>query len=406
MSTYRARFLDRTTPPHTGTLVVLSGVGALGMNVFLPSLPSIAREFDSEYAVANLAVSLYLAATAVLQLVFGPLSDRYGRRPVLIAGFLFMLLGCLICLAAPSIEWLLFGRVVQGCGIVGLVVSRAAIRDLYDQTEAASVIGYVTMGMAVVPMLAPAVGGLLEEAHGWHASFWLMAASAALAIAFCFFDAGETNRNQSASIAEQFQGYPELLRSRRFWGYCSTMGFASGAFFAFLGGAPYAAETHMNLAPSVYGLYFGVTALGYMAGNFITGRYASSLGTATLLRTGNAVMIAGPSLSLAAHYIGFQQPALYFMPLVLLGLGNGMTLPSASAGIVSVRPKLAGSAAGLGGSLQIGFGAALSVLAGLLLGPHTGPAPLLWLMLATGLAASFAIQYTLRIEREFESGNP
>ncbi|MEM9604887.1 MAG: multidrug effflux MFS transporter [Pseudomonadota bacterium] len=405
MASHTTRFFDRSTPPHVATLVVLAGVGAIGMNVFLPSLPGIARHFDAEYAVAGLAVSLYLAATGALQLVFGPLSDRYGRRPALIAGFVLMLVGSFVCLAAPTIEWFLFGRVVQGCGIVGLVVSRAAIRDLYGQAEAASVIGYVTMGMAVVPMLAPAIGGFLEEAYGWQASFWLMVATAALAVVFCFFDAGETNRHRSDSIGAQFRGYPELVRSRRFWGYCGTMAFASGGFFAFLGGAPYVAETHLGLKPSVYGLYFGITAFGYMAGNYITGRFARSLGVGPMLRYGNATMLAGPALSLAFHYLGVHHPAAYFVPLILLGVGNGMTLPSASAGMISVRPKLAGSAAGLGGSLQIGGGAALSMLAGVLLGPETGPAPLFWLMLATGAAAFFAMRYTLAVEREFEPGD-
>ncbi|MEM6988258.1 MAG: MFS transporter, partial [Pseudomonadota bacterium] len=211
-----------------------------------------------------------------------------------------------------------------------------------------------------------------------------------------------TNQHKSTSIGAQFKGYPELIRSRRFWGYCATMAFASGGFFAFLGGAPYVAETHLNLKPSVYGLYFGVTAFGYMAGNYITGRFAKSLGTATMLKYGNAIMIAGPAISLMFHYAGQHHPAAYFIPLMLLGVGNGMTLPSASAGMISVRPKLAGSAAGLGGSLQIGGGAALSMLAGLLLSPETGPAPLFWLMLATGVAAFFAMRYTLIIEREFE----
>ncbi len=398
-----SRFLDRTTPPTIATLTVLAGVGALGMNVFLPSLPSIARHFGADYAVAGLAVSMYLAATAVFQLVFGPLSDRYGRRPALLWGFALMVAGSVMCLVAPSIEWFLAGRIVQGCGIVGLVVSRAAIRDLYGQTDAASVIGYVTMGMSIVPMVAPAVGGFLEEAFGWQASFWLMVAAAVLGFTMCYADAGETNQHKSASIGAQFKGYPELVRSRRFWGYCGTMAFASGGFFAFLGGAPYVAETHLELKPSVYGLYFGITAFGYMTGNFITGRFAKSLGVATMLRLGNYAMLAGPTLSLLFHYLGVHHPAAYFCPLILLGVGNGMTLPSASAGMISVRPKLAGSAAGLGGSLQIGGGAALSVLAGLILSPQTGPAPLFWLMFATGVAAHLAMRYTLRVEREFEA---
>lgn len=159
-------FLDRTTPPHILTLVIATAVSALATNVFLPSLPGIARHFEADYAVAQLTVSIYLAATAFLQLGIGPASDRFGRRPVMLACLGIFVVGSVAALWAPTIEILLAARVLQAFSAAGMVLGRAIVRDTVDTDEAASRIGYITMGMALVPMVAPMIGGLLDEIHG------------------------------------------------------------------------------------------------------------------------------------------------------------------------------------------------------------------------------------------------
>lgn len=393
------RLLDRTTPPHILTLVTAAACGAVAMNVLLPSLPGIARHFEVDYGVVQLAVSLYLAATAILQLGIGPASDRFGRRPVMLASFGIFLVSTLAALYAPTIELLLVCRVLQAFSAAGIVLSRAVVRDMVGADEAASKIGYITMGMTLGPMLAPVVGGFLDELYGWQATFQLMLVFGIVALAVVYFDLGETNTTMSASMTAQFRNYPELFRSRRFWGYTATASFTSGAFFAFLGGGPYVATEMLDLSPSHYGLYFVFVSIGYMLGNFLSGRYSQRFGINRMLLAGNVVAASGTLLSIMLFAAGYNHPLSLFTPVTFVGLGNGITLPNALAGMVSVRPHLAGTASGLGGAIQIGGGAALSVVSGALLSPETGPAPLLWVMFLSSLAGVCATLYVIHVAR-------
>jgi MFS transporter, DHA1 family, multidrug resistance protein len=385
------------TPPHIFTLVMATASSALAMNVFLPSLPAMARHFDADYSVVQLAVALYLVATAVLQLLIGPASDRFGRRPVLLICFAVFLVGTLAAIFAPTIEILLFCRILQAFSAAGMVLSRAIIRDTVGPDQAASKIGYVTMGMTLVPMIGPVIGGFLDELYGWQSTFLLTLAFGVTAFAIIWIDLGETNLRPSSSLFAQVRSYPELIKSERFWGYTLTAAFTSGTFFAFLGGGPYVASEIFGLSPSQYGFYFGFVSVGYMVGNFLSGRLSSRLGINTMLLTGNIVAATGMSVPLILYFAGYVSPASLFVPVMFVGLGNGMTLPNAMAGIVSVRPHIAGSASGLGGALQIGGGAGLSMLAGALLGPETGPAPLLWIMLASSCLGIVASLYVLNV---------
>lgn len=390
---------DRATPPHITTLVFATAVSALAMNVFLPSLPGMARYFDTDYAVVQLAVSLYLAATAFLQLVIGPLSDRYGRRPVMLACLGVFLVGTLAAIFAPTIEALLACRLLQAFSAAGMVLGRAVVRDTVGADEAASRIGYITMGMAFVPMVAPMIGGTLDESYGWQAPFWMTLVLGGFAFIVVYLDLGETNRNRSASFTAQLTTYPELFRSRRFWGYSMTAAFTSGAFFAFLGGGPFVASEILGMSPSDYGLYFAIISAGYILGNFLSGRFSRSVGINRMMLTGNLIAVVGMSTSILMFAGGLYHPISLFGPAAFTGIGNGMTLPNANAGIVSVRPHLAGSASGLGGALQIGGGAVLAVVAGALLTAESGPYPLLWAMILSSGAAALATLYVIWVAR-------
>jgi DHA1 family bicyclomycin/chloramphenicol resistance-like MFS transporter len=387
--------------PHLLTLVMAAAVGPLAMNIFLPSLPGMARHFDSDYAVMQLAVSFYLAATAVLQLFIGPASDRFGRRPVILVCFAVFLVGTVAAIYAPTVEALLFCRLLQAFASGGLVISRAVVRDTVGTTEAASQIGYITMGMSVVPMVGPMIGGFLDELYGWQAGFWLSLAFGLVALGFAFFDLNETNRNRSDSLAAQFRAYPQLLGAGRFWGYALTATCTGGAFFAFIGGGPFIATEMLGLTPSQYGFYFGIISVGYMLGNFLSGRFAKVLGLNRMMLSGNVVAVSGMVLAIMLFAGGIYHPLSLFGPVFFTGVGNGLTLPSANAGIVSVKPHLAGSASGLGGALQIGGGAALSMLAGALITAQSGPFPLLWVMLfssAGGLVGALWVMHAARHE--------
>ncbi|SDB12053.1 MFS transporter, DHA1 family, bicyclomycin/chloramphenicol resistance protein [Agrobacterium fabrum] len=394
-----SRFLDRTTPPHIITLVVIAGVAALCMNLFLPSLSAMALYFKIDYAVMQFAVSGYLATTALLQLVIGPLSDLFGRRPVMLASITIMIAATMVCMLASDITVFMIGRVAQAAVVSGFVLARAIVRDMVPMEQAASMIGYVTMGMSVVPMVGPTVGGLLNDFSGWQSSFALLALLGAGILVLAWFDLGETNQSKSASFSQQFHAWPELLRSPLFWGYALTSTFSSGMFFSFLGGAPFVGSVLYGLTPAMLGLQFFFMASGYMLGNFVSGRYASQIGISRMMLSGNVIAIAGIVTAIALITGGAESAYAFFVPLALIGVGNGVTLPSANAGMVSVQPHLAGSASGLGGAMTIGGGAALSVLASSVLSREDGTWPLLLVILATGLVALLTT-YVVRLQEQ------
>jgi DHA1 family bicyclomycin/chloramphenicol resistance-like MFS transporter len=393
------RFLDRTTPPHIFTLVMLSGLSALTMSVFLPSLNHMAEHFGVDYAVMQFAVSGYLLATAVLQMVIGPLSDRLGRRPVVIGALGVFVLATVGCVLAPTAGVFLAFRMLQAAVAVGIVLSRAIVRDMVPQDQAASMIGYVTMGMALIPMVGPMVGGVLDEIFGWRANFVLLAVLGLATLALVMADQGETIAGRGMGIAQQLRGYPDLMRSRRFWGYALCAAFGSGAFFALLGGSSFVAGEVFHLSPVWTGLALGSPAVGYALGNFISGRFVTRTGVNRMALMGTAVAATGLGLSLILSLLGVVHPLVFFGFCTLLGLGNGMMLPAATAGLLSVRPDLAGTASGLGGAIMIGGGAAMAALAGAMLTPETGALPLQAIMFVTAAMAGVAILPVIRSER-------
>ena len=392
MTEFRAvRFLDRRTPPHIFTLVMLSGISALTMSIFLPSLNHMAEFFGVEYAVMQLAVSGYLLATAILQVVIGPVSDRFGRRPVVIGALVLFVVATLGCLLAPTAGLFLVFRMMQAAVAVGIVLSRAIVRDMVPQDQAASMIGYVTMGMALIPMVGPMIGGALDEVFGWRANFVFLAVAGVATLALVVADQGETIAGKGLGFAAQLRGYPELLTSPRFWGYSVCAALGSGAFFALLGGSSFVAGEVFHLSPFWTGLALGSPAVGYAAGNYISGRFVTGTGVNRMALMGTLVASAGLGLSLVLSIAGVMHPLVFFGFCVFLGLGNGMMLPAATAGLLSVRPQLAGTASGLGGAIMIGGGAAMAALAGALLNAETGAWPLQAMMFVSSALSVAAI---------------
>ncbi|PJE35438.1 Bcr/CflA family drug resistance efflux transporter [Pseudooceanicola lipolyticus] len=395
-----SRYLNRITPPHISTLILATGLSALAMNIFLPSLPKMTEHFQTDYRLMQLSVALYLGASGILQILIGPISDYLGRRPVILAGVGLFLLATIGCVLSPTIEVFLVFRMCQAVVVVTMVLSRAAIRDMYDQDRAASMIGYVTMGMAVAPMIGPALGGLLDEVFGWKSSFWLIFILGAVTLWLIWADFGETARVAGKSLRQQLRDYPALLRSPRFWGYSLALGFSSGAFFAYLGGAPYVGTEVYGMTPGELGVFFSVPAVGYFGGNFITARYATRFGINLMVVWGGLIVAFGLALPVLLMLAGYGSPYVFFGCMCFVGFGNGMTMPNATAGALSVRPHLAGSAAGLSGAIMLGGGAALSAFAGSLLTPENGALTLLTIMLATTLAGLVAICVVIWRERQ------
>ncbi len=394
------QFLDRTTPPKIITLILLAGLSALTMNIFLPSLPGMAGYFGVPYGLMQQSVALYLALSAALQVVIGPISDRYGRRKVLIWSLILFLLATLGTLLAPNATAFLIFRMAQAVIASGMVLSRAIVRDMVADAQAASMIGYVTMGMSLVPMIGPVIGGVLDDLYGWQANFAVLLLLGAAVLALVWFDLGETATLRQVSLTDQIKTYPGLLTSRRFWGYTAAAGLASGCFFAYLGGAPYVGDKVFGLTSTEVGALFALTAIGYAAGNFLAGRYSVRVGMNRMILAGTLVTSAGLAALALLTLAGLSGPVVFFGSTVFMGLGNGICLPSANAGILSVRPELAGTASGLGGAILIGGGAALAAIAGVLLGPGATEMPLILLMLASSVASVVAILFVMHRARQ------
>jgi MFS transporter, DHA1 family, multidrug resistance protein len=359
--------------PRLTSLMIVAAVSPLAINIFLPSIPKLIDYFKTDYATAQLGLSLFLAAMSVLQLIIGPMSDKYGRRPIMIGGIAAFLLGTLICLAATGIHMFLFGRLVQAFAVAGIVLSRAIIRDLVSREKAASAIGYVTMGMAVAPMIGPAIGGLLDELYGWQSSFILLGVLGLIALGFVVTNIPETNASRGASLKAQLANYRLLLTTPAFWLYALTGATSAGVFFGFLGGAPALASGPLGLSPSSYGLWFAITAFGYVVGNFISGRFSESQGIRRMIIMGTLIALSGCAMPfLLFPTLGVNSLAL-FGPMLLVGIGNGMALPNATAAAVSVRPEAAGAASGLMGALQTAFGAILSSICGIVVDGGAAP---------------------------------
>lgn len=392
--------MTRTTPPSIWTLILLSGLSALGMNIFQPSLPGMAAYFGVEYRLIALSVPFYLATSTVIQILIGPISDKMGRRPVMLVSLVLFLIATLGCIFAPTASIFLAFRMAQAVVATCMVLSRAAVRDMYDGPKAASMIGYVTMGMTVVPMIGPALGGILDQAFGWHANFWLLFASAAVTLVIFWADFGETATKSGKTLMQQFREYPELLRSPRFWGYSLAAGLSAGSFFAYLGGSPFVGTEVYGLNSAELGLFFSAPAFGYCFGNFLSGRYSERVGINAMVFWGAIVNILGVGASLFITLAGWDTVWTFFGFMCFVGLGNGMAIPNGTTGAIGVRPHLAGTAAGLSSAIMIGAGAGLSAAAGWLLVPGSNAVPLLEIMWGTGIVGLFAILYVMRRERQ------
>ena len=379
-----------TTPPSLATLILLTALTTLSLNMFLPALAGIAEDLGTDYATAGLAVAGYLGVTAGVQLVIGPLSDRIGRRRVVLGALGVFVLASLGAALAGDITTFLLFRVLQAGVAAGYSVSLAIVRDTTGPEGAAARIGYITMVMALAPMLGPVLGGVLDAAFGWRACFWVYAGAGAGLAVLVWADLGETR--PAGQAPRRFRAEARaLLGEGRFWGFAFCTAFSTGAFYMFLVGAPLVARVAFGVEPAMIGVYLGSITGGFMAGSLIAARVARRVGVTTLVLAGRLVACAGLTAGLAAVLAGHLSELAYFGATIFVGLGNGISLPGASAGAMSVRPELSGTAAGLSSALTLGGGAALTTLAGHTLEEATAAPVLIALMLgasAAGLAAA------------------
>jgi MFS transporter, DHA1 family, multidrug resistance protein len=361
-------------------LIVVTMLGPLSLNILMPSLPGLAKALDASRSDVQLALSLFLAGQAVSQFFVGGLADRFGRRPVMIWGIALFCLASLGAFLAASIGFLVLARVLQAAGATaGITLARTIIRDLAAQDEAASWIGYVTMGMVIAPLVAPMLGGVLDDGFGWRAIFLFCLAMGALTFLSAFRMLPETRPEaiRGQGTAEMLARSRDVIRDSRFLGYALGAACTSGVYFAFIGAAPHLVVDVLGMSKLSYGIWFIILSVGYMAGNFMAGRYSAKWGGAKLIHIGNIVGATGAFVFVVLALLFPLSPEALFLPLALVSIGNGMVLPNTIAGAVSVNPLAAGAASGVMGFLQMGIGAVVSHAGGAFTGKTAVPVGIL-----------------------------
>ncbi|WP_375173417.1 multidrug effflux MFS transporter [Pseudooceanicola sp.] len=386
------------TPPHLWTLILLTANSVLTLNMFLPSLPNMAEDFAVTYGVMSLAVGAYLLMTAVTQLLIGALSDRYGRRPVILIGMAIFVAASAVCALTESFTIFLIARLCQSASATGMALSRAIIRDLFDERESASKMATVAMIMAIAPMLGPTLGGVMDSLFGWRANFVFYTGTGAALFILAWFDLGETHRHKSETFGAQFREYPELVRSRRFWGYVICASFSVATFHIFVSGAPLVVSAAFGMGTAQLGAYMGTITLGFILGSAISSRISARYQLSTMMIAGRLVAAIGLGLAALLILGGYLSIPLFFGAMVLSGAGNGMTTPNANAGAMSVRPHIAGSASGLSAAMIVFVGAIATTVTGALVTEANGAVLLPALMCCASVIGLVAALYVRSID--------
>jgi len=342
-------------------LMAMTAIGPLSLNILVPATPGLVATLDTDPATVQLTVSLYLLGLAVSQLALGPLSDRFGRRPVVITGLLLTVVTSFAALFASSITGLIVARAFQSFGAsTGIVIGRAIIRDLYDRERAASMIGWVATMMVVAPMISPLIGGLLDTAFGWETTFIFVGVWALLVLIWAYVKLPETRPDHvtGGGLSYLAGEASALLQSRAFNAYVLAATLGSATFFAFLGGSPHVTIGLMGESSASYGAWFILTAFGYMMGNLAAAKLSPRFGVDTMIRAGLGFELFGTILTIVIVWLfPLGGPATIFLPQFFVSFGNGVLLPNSIAGAVSIRPQAAGTASGLIGFTQMAVGA-------------------------------------------------
>ncbi|MCP5150254.1 MAG: Bcr/CflA family multidrug efflux MFS transporter [Ectothiorhodospiraceae bacterium] len=388
----------RGTPRLLVVLAAISGLGAISIDMYLPALPSIAERLSAEPAQVQLTLGAFFIAYGVGQLLYGPLSDRTGRRPVMVGGVVLYIVGSAACALASGVGMLIAARVLQALGAsAGVVVARAAVRDLYEGDAAARAMSMLISVFAVVPLVAPVVGGYVLVWSGWRAIFWVLLGFGALCLVAVVAAVPESlprSMRARGGIGATLGTYVEILRHRRALGSLIAGGAVFGGMFAYISGTPFVYIDLFGVAPQHYGFLFGINVLGIIASSQANARLVMRHGSDRLLRIGvHSAAGAGVALAVVTTADVGGLPAIVVCLFFFVGM-IGFVGANAVAGALRDFPRAAGAAAALFGGLQFGIGALAASLVGTL---HDGTArPMGWIIAATGLIALVAYRRLAR----------
>ena len=352
--------------PPVALLALVTAIAPAALHVLVPAFPLLATDFDAPPAGVQLVLTLFLIGIATGQLVYGPVSDRFGRRPVLIAGLALFLVGTVLCGVAWSLPTLIVGRTLQALGgCAGMVLGRAIVRDVYDRERSASALATIMMVMSLAPSLSPAIGAYLAEWGGWRADFVLLGMVGAGILIVIALKLEETHTPAPVNLVGMIGSFILLLRSPAFLSVACATAFTSASWFTFLASAPYLLAELLHEPPSTYGLMILVPMAGYILGNAAVVRLSALLGSVRLFILGLALSLAS-GVMLALWCLGGLTPWALFVPMAISSVGNGMSQPPGVAAGLSVYPRIAGAASGLLGFTQMTIAALGTLLLGLL----------------------------------------
>ena len=348
-------------------LVSVTFIGPLSLHLFIPAMSAVKEAFGVSTGMAQLTMSLAMLSMACFTVAYGGLSDRFGRKRVLLSGLVLFTCGAAACMFAANMPMLLAGRILQGAGAgCGVVLARAIARDVYGQDRVAQVIAYLTAAYVLGPMLAPPIGGQLTAVFGWRALFVLASAVGLVVILAVIFGVPETRARSAAPPHGVFAGYKSLLRRRRFVGFMLQPGLLSAAFYTQATAASFLAAEHLGADAAKIGLWFFAFPVGFMAGSFISGRIGANRSIEFMTILGGVVGVANGALLVGWLYLGGLSMAALYIPGMFVSLAQGLSMPYAQAGAMAVDTRLAGSASGAVVFSQFFWPAALQQLTGVL----------------------------------------
>ena len=363
--------VEKKTPPSfalAALLTTLVALGPLSTDLYLPALPTLARVFATDTGRVQLTLSVYLAGFALAQLAYGPLSDRFGRRPVMLGGLALYFVGTLGCIAAISIDALIAARLLQAVGAcAGPVLGRAVVRDVWGPLDSARVLAYVSGAMALAPLVGPAIGGSLTVHFGWQSNFIALALISSLQTVAVWWWLKESNHQPDPTATRPrhiAQNFRRLLADRAFVGYVLALSFSYSALFAFISGSPFLLIDGYGLSPQAFGLCFGIVVAGYIFGATFSGRLVRRWGADRLLIVGGWLGAAAGWLMWALDWSGLHHPAALLAPMFVVALSVGMVMPNAVSRGLAPYPQMAGAAASLMGFFQMGIAALVGVAVG------------------------------------------
>lgn len=385
--------------PRLATLILLSALAVLPVNMILPSLPKIAAAFHADFALVNLSVAGFSIVTAFLEAIGGAISDRFGRRPVVLTALSIFIVASIGCVLAPDIGTFLVFRSMQACIGPCYSVALVVIKETSGEREAASKFGYLAMGWALAPMVGPLFGGTLDELFGWRASFVVLAVLGIAALALSMRELKGSRAPSSGTDRNYLASYRLLLCAPRFWAYALCMACSMGVLYIFLGGAPLTVGDALGGSSARLGFYMGLVPAGFILGSYMAGRYGARIPLGRILVVARLLTCIGLAFGLALSLSGMTQILALFGPCIFIGLGNGLTMPAANSGAMSVRSDLVGTAAGLAAALRIAGGALIGSIAGLFLARSATIHTLFVLMLISAMLALLAALWAAVIER-------